>query len=112
MFLLGALFGLINSVQQVFVVQGDRGIRRPVRFGLSSFDYFEVVDGLADQEVSSMPEVQALVNPPHSGPRMISVYPENELSHNVLDVGDPELRKRFTRRAKSDRLVQAGRVGI
>jgi len=38
------------GVQQVFVVRGDRGIRRPVRFGLASFDYFEVVDGLAPGE--------------------------------------------------------------
>lgn len=35
-----------GSTENVFVVQGDHAVRRPVRFGLSGYDYFEVVDGL------------------------------------------------------------------
>ena len=48
-------------MQQVFVVQGDRGIRRPVRFGLSSFDYFEVVDGLAPGEAAIISDMSDYV---------------------------------------------------
>lgn len=36
-----------EGVQQVFVVRGDRAERVRVRFGLASFDFVEVVDGLA-----------------------------------------------------------------
>lgn len=39
-----------GSVQQVFVVEGNRAVRRPVRFGLSGRDAFEVVDGLRDHD--------------------------------------------------------------
>ena len=35
-----------GSVQQVFVVEGNRAVRKPVRFGLAGRDAFEVVDGL------------------------------------------------------------------
>ncbi len=35
-----------GSTESVFVVQGDHAVRRPVRFGLSGYDYFEVADGL------------------------------------------------------------------
>jgi len=36
-----------GAVAQVFVVEGDRAQRRAVRFGLTGYDYVEVVDGLA-----------------------------------------------------------------
>ena len=36
-----------EGVQQVFVVRGDRAERVRVRFGLASFDFVEVVEGLA-----------------------------------------------------------------
>ena len=54
-------FATGEGVQQVFVVQGDRGIRRPVRFGLSSFDYFEVVDGLAPGEAAIISDMSDYV---------------------------------------------------
>ncbi len=37
-----------GGAQHVFVVRGNRAYRTPVRFGLSNFDYFEVVEGLAE----------------------------------------------------------------
>jgi HlyD family secretion protein len=36
--------------EQVFVVQGDQAVRRPVRFGLAGYDYYEVLDGLEPGE--------------------------------------------------------------
>jgi HlyD family secretion protein len=36
-----------EGVQQVFVVRGDRAERMRVRFGIASFDFVEVVEGLA-----------------------------------------------------------------
>jgi HlyD family secretion protein len=35
-----------GAAAQVFVVEGDRARRRAVRFGLTGYDYVEVVDGL------------------------------------------------------------------
>ena len=35
-----------GSRQPVFVVEGDRAVRRDVRFGISGYDHLEVVDGL------------------------------------------------------------------
>lgn len=35
-----------EGYQQVFVVRGDRAVRTRVRFGIASFDYVEVVEGL------------------------------------------------------------------
>ena len=39
-------FATGEGTQPVFVVRGDRAVRTPVRFGVSSADYFEVVNGL------------------------------------------------------------------
>lgn len=39
-------FATGEGTQDVFVVRGDRAVRTPVTFGVSSFDYFEVVSGL------------------------------------------------------------------
>ncbi len=39
-----------GSIQQVFVVEGDRAVRKPVRFGLSGRDAFEIVDGLNEHD--------------------------------------------------------------
>lgn len=35
-----------GSNGSVFVIQGDHAVRRPVRFGLSGYDHFEVLEGL------------------------------------------------------------------
>lgn len=37
-----------EGVQQVFVIRGDRAERTRVRFGIASFDFVEVVEGLAE----------------------------------------------------------------
>lgn len=37
-----------GGAQQVFVLRNDRAYRTPVRLGVSNFDWFEVVEGLAD----------------------------------------------------------------
>lgn len=49
--------------ERVFVVQGDHAVRRPVRFGLSGYEYFEVLDGLDEGEeviLSNMQDYQHL----------------------------------------------------
>ncbi|HEY7510382.1 MAG TPA: HlyD family efflux transporter periplasmic adaptor subunit [Vicinamibacteria bacterium] len=45
--------------QQVFVVQGDRAVRTPVRLGLSSFDQFEVVSGLQEGDEAVISDMSA-----------------------------------------------------
>ena len=40
-------FATGEGTQPVFVVRGDRAVRQPVTFGLSSVEFFEVTDGLA-----------------------------------------------------------------
>ena len=52
-----------EGVQQVFVVRGDRAERTRVRFGIASFDYVEVAEGLAAGDevvVSDMADYQHL----------------------------------------------------
>ncbi|HEX5717611.1 MAG TPA: HlyD family efflux transporter periplasmic adaptor subunit [Thermoanaerobaculia bacterium] len=39
-----------GAVEQVFVVEGDRAVRRNVRFGVTGYDHYEVLDGLAEGE--------------------------------------------------------------
>jgi HlyD family secretion protein len=39
-------FAMAGGEQDVFVVRGDRAVRRPVRLGLMSFEYVEVQQGL------------------------------------------------------------------
>jgi HlyD family secretion protein len=41
-------FATGEGTQPVFVVRGDRAVRTAVRFGVSSADYFEVVNGLSE----------------------------------------------------------------
>ncbi len=36
-----------GATEKVFVVQGDQAVSRSVRFGLSGYDFFKVLDGLA-----------------------------------------------------------------
>ena len=56
-----------GSAQQVFVLRNGRAYRTPVRLGVSNFDYFEIVDGLAEgdeiiasdmREYDSAPEIR------------------------------------------------------
>jgi HlyD family secretion protein len=52
-----------EGVQQVFVVRGDRAERMRVRFGIASFDFVEVVEGLVAGDeviVSDMADYQHL----------------------------------------------------
>lgn len=52
-----------EGTESVFVVQGDHAVRRPVRFGLSGYDHFEVIDGLEEGEeviLSNMQDYQHL----------------------------------------------------
>jgi HlyD family secretion protein len=52
-----------GSTENVFVVQGDHAVRRPVRIGLTGYDFYEVLDGLAPGEVvilSDMKDYQHL----------------------------------------------------
>jgi len=52
-----------GSTENVFVVQGDHAVRRPVHIGLTGYDFYEVVDGLAPGEVvilSDMKDYQHL----------------------------------------------------
>lgn len=39
-----------GATEPVFVLKGDHAIRRTVRLGVSGYDYYEVVDGLAEGE--------------------------------------------------------------
>ncbi|MEA2563382.1 MAG: HlyD family secretion protein [Acidobacteriota bacterium] len=39
-----------GAVQPVFVVEGDRAVRRSVRFGVTGYDHYEVLDGLSEGE--------------------------------------------------------------
>ena len=52
-----------GTTENVFVVQGDHAVRRPVRIGLTGYDFYEVLDGLAPGEVvilSDMKDYQHL----------------------------------------------------
>lgn len=37
-----------GATEQVFVVRGDRAVRRTVRLGVSGYDHYEVLDGLSE----------------------------------------------------------------
>ena len=39
-----------SGAEPVFVVEGDRAVRRNVRFGVTGYDHYEVLDGLAEGE--------------------------------------------------------------
>jgi HlyD family secretion protein len=52
-----------EGIQQVFVIRADRAVRTRVRFGIASFDYVEVAEGLAAGDevvVSDMADYQHL----------------------------------------------------
>jgi HlyD family secretion protein len=52
-----------GGTDNVFVVKGDHAVRRRVRFGLSGYDFYEVLDGLAPGEeviLSEMKDYQHL----------------------------------------------------
>ncbi len=56
-------FAQSGTAEGVFVVQGEQAVRRPVRFGLSGYEYFEVLDGLGEGEeviLSDMKDYQHL----------------------------------------------------
>jgi len=40
-----------GQTEAVFVVQGDRAVRRRVRLGLTGYEYYEVLDGLSPGNV-------------------------------------------------------------
>jgi HlyD family secretion protein len=39
-----------GATETVFVIRGDRAVRRSVRFGVSGYDHLEVLDGLSEGE--------------------------------------------------------------
>jgi HlyD family secretion protein len=43
-------FAQSGATEQVFVVQGDHAVRRDVRFGLSGYEFYEVLEGLDQGE--------------------------------------------------------------
>ena len=52
-----------EGIQQVFVIRADRAVRTRVRFGIASFDYVEVAEGLSAGDevvVSDMTDYQHL----------------------------------------------------
>lgn len=52
-----------EGARDVFVIRGDTAIRTPVKLGLASFDYFEVVQGLIEGDeviISDMNDYQHL----------------------------------------------------
>jgi HlyD family secretion protein len=54
-----------EGYQQVFVVRGDRAERLRVRFGIASFDFVEIVEGLVAGDeviVSDMTDYQHLTS--------------------------------------------------
>jgi len=51
-------FALGGEVQPVFVVEGDRLVRRSVRFGLLGFDRLEIVDGVAPGDEIVLSDMQ------------------------------------------------------
>ncbi|MFN7945927.1 MAG: HlyD family efflux transporter periplasmic adaptor subunit [Blastocatellia bacterium] len=56
-------FASAESARDVFVIRGDTAIKTPVKLGLASFDYFEVVQGLIEGDeviISDMNDYQHL----------------------------------------------------
>lgn len=56
-------FAGAQSVKDVFVVNGDRAVKRPVKLGIASFDELEILSGLSEGDeiiVSDMTEFQHL----------------------------------------------------
>jgi HlyD family secretion protein len=54
-----------EGVRQVFVVRGDRAVRTRVRFGIASFDFVEVAEGLSSGDeviISDMADYQQLTS--------------------------------------------------
>ena len=52
-----------GATESVFVVQGDHAVRREARFGLSGYDFYEVLDGLDQGDeviLSDMKDYQRL----------------------------------------------------
>jgi len=52
-----------GSTQDVFVIRGDAAVKTPVRFGISSFDYYEILQGLIEGDeviISDMKDYQHL----------------------------------------------------
>jgi HlyD family secretion protein len=52
-----------GAAEPVFVIRGDRAVRRSVRFGVSGYDHLEILDGLSEGEdviLSDMNEYEHL----------------------------------------------------
>jgi HlyD family secretion protein len=47
-----------GQTEEVFVVQGDHAVRRRVRLGLTGYEFYEVLDGLAPGEVVIVSEMK------------------------------------------------------
>jgi HlyD family secretion protein len=43
-------FAAGGVVQQIFVIDGDRAVRRGVRLGVSGYEHIEILDGLAERD--------------------------------------------------------------
>ena len=41
-------FPIVEGVPMVFALRGDKAIRTPVQFGLKNYEYYEVLEGLAE----------------------------------------------------------------
>lgn len=56
-------FGGAEGTRDAFVIRGDTAIRTPVKFGIASFDYYEIVEGLLEGDeviISEMTDYQHL----------------------------------------------------
>lgn len=50
------------AAEPVFVVEGDRAVRRTVRFGVTGYDHYEVLDGLAEGEEAILSDMSDYVH--------------------------------------------------
>lgn len=56
-------FANAEGARDVFVIRGDTAIKTPVKFGIASFEYYEVLDGLLEGDevvISDMTDYQHL----------------------------------------------------
>lgn len=51
-----------GAVEPVFVVEGDRAVRRSVRFGVTGYDHYEILEGLAEGEEAILSDMSDYVH--------------------------------------------------